>query len=691
MLLISLIVVSEAYGELFDLKATKQPNIIYIMLDDLDYYDLGVYGSPDIHTETIDKFASEGMRFTHYYTNGPVCSPTRVAILTGHYPAHFGVKRAISETSFRGIPGRITTLPEMLREEGYNTAHIGKWHVGTGKEEFLPRNSGFNYSVRLETSAGLSYLDFVLSINDEENISYRNQTHLTEVLTTHAINFINDTLENAPDQPFFLNLWYLAPHKPLDQVPKNFDNSSTNYCIDSDPAKRTCDSPRGNFSALVTNADRQIKRLLDHVDNATNLRENTIVFITSDNGGSKKTHNSRVVSERKLRGFKGSVYDGAIRVPLIVRWPGVIPKNTVNESVVSSFDLFSTLIKLTGTRLVIDDLPGTSFLDALLTNSLITKSSPLFWENKHANKAFANTSGIFNTYAVRNGDWKLIFIPARNKHDQDSIQLFNLRFDPSENNNLLSRQVKRFIDFNFMNFNFGIVNKNTPSDSDADRYRLLVDDMQHRYYQWRRDQGDIQYSPKLSGSGVHLVDSVLQFKGGNASIDRDVRFDFNDGDFSFAAWINPSWVSGRSVVAEKPGSWRILIDEGSLQLVLIGQKQENNKDQPTMTLKAPIKENMEQHVAFTVFGWRDDPSTVRLYLNGELVDESTAAKTVKKVNSQDLPDMPMIFLGGDSENRVPYHGTMSIPRFSVLSFYPSEVFWDYTRPLLWKHRVAGQR
>ena len=664
--------ISVAFGNTDGFKGAQRPNIIYIMLDDLDYYDVGIYGSPDIQTVTIDKIAAEGMRFTQYYTNGPVCSPTRVSILTGHYPSRFGVKRAILDSSLRGIPGKLQTLPEMLRAEGYRTAHIGKWHVGTGKEEFLPRSSGFDYSVRLDTSAGLRgiYLDFAVSINDEKYIKYSHKNHLTEVLTSYAIDFINTASENFPNQPFFMNLWYFSPHRPLNQIPSAFDNSNTNYCIDADPSRRVCDTRRGNFAALVTNTDRQIKRILDHL-NIKGLRGKTLMFVTSDNGGDIKTHDNRAIPQRTLRNVKGSVYEGAIRVPFIVSWPGVIPKNAIHDSVVASFDLFPTLMDLTGSRGVPEDLPGISFLDVLLKKSLKKRPFPLFWENKHANRAFTNNSGIFNTYAVRNGDWKLVFIPAVNKHEQDSLKLFNLRLDAAERRDLLSGQKSPLI------------------ESNAEKYSQLVNDMQYLYYQWRKHQGDIKYSLKLSSSGVQLADNILEFKGGNATIARDVRFDFHDGDFSFAVWINPAKVSGRSVVVEKPGSWHILIEEGILQLILIEQKRGHKNDKHRMVLKAAVKENVEQHVAFTIFGWRDDPSTVRLYLNGELVDESTATNAVKEINSQDTPEMPMIFLGSNSENDAPYHGTMRIPRFSVLCFYPSEVFWDYTRPLLAKHRLAS--
>lgn len=130
-------------------NSRQQPNIVFVMLDDMDLWDVGAYGSPDIVTETMDSLAAEGMRFTQYYAAGPVCSPTRTSLLTGHAPARYGVKRAVSDLSYRGIPGNVVTLGEVLRSAGYHTAHIGKWHVGSRKPQFAPTAKGFDESVRV--------------------------------------------------------------------------------------------------------------------------------------------------------------------------------------------------------------------------------------------------------------------------------------------------------------------------------------------------------------------------------------------------------------------------------------------------------------------------------------------------------------------------------------------------------------
>lgn len=153
------------------------------------------------------------------------------------------------------------------------------------------------------------------------------------------------------------------------------------------------------------------------------LKDNTLVFITSDNGGARESHDKRAFPGRKLKGLKGSVFDGAIRVPIIVRWPGVIPKNTVNDSLIASFDLFPTLAELTGSPLPVGKFPGNSFLSVLLDNSLKIRRSPLFWEEKHSNRAFRNRNGMYNEYAVRDGNWKHIFKPAGNPK---SIPIYKL-------------------------------------------------------------------------------------------------------------------------------------------------------------------------------------------------------------------------------------------------------------------------
>lgn len=667
------------------------PNIIYILLDDLDYYDLGVYGSPDILTETIDTIASQGMRFTNYYTNGPVCSPTRVSLLTGQYPARFGVKRAILDSSLRGIPDDVLTLPEYLHSRGYHTGHIGKWHVGTGRKEFLPSQRGYDYSVRLDTRSGLSYTDFTLNINDTEEVRSADDTFLTGVLTDYAIRFIEESVSSEPGRPFFLNLWYLAPHKPVHEIPDNYDNSRTNYCIDVG-SSRKCPSPRGNYSALVTNVDRQIKRLLESLESHEGVRENTIVILTSDNGGTRRTHNRKAIQDRPLRGFKGGVHDGAIRVPFIVRWPGVVPEDSVNHSVVASFDLFPTIMEMLGPESEERRFPGESFLGILKTNTDHARSSSLFWENKHANRSFDNRSGIYNTFAVRNGDWKLVFTPSMNHQEADSLELFNIRTDQGEKRNLLSYNSDQVAGFNLFGYSVDVSNAEENDSEPTDKYRSLASDLQKEYSLWRKGQGDIKYRLETGDAGVKLSGEILEFSGGVAKATADTRLDFHDGDFSFSTWIFPSTVSGTSTIAEKPGSWKLQIDEGRLKLHMIGQYRDESAERERMlVLESSIKPEVAQHVAFTVFGWRDDPGTVRLYLNGDLVDQSDKGNSIGDVNSPSTGNDSTIFLGNDPAGRSAYHGTMSMPRLSVLSLYPSEIFSEYASRSLWEDGITGHR
>jgi arylsulfatase A-like enzyme len=665
-------------GALADTTTQKHPNIIFILLDDLDYADVGVYGSPDISTPTLDEFAGEGMRFDHYYVNAPVCSPSRTSLLTGRHPAHFGVKRAILDRSFRGIPAGTPTIAELLKQAGYRTAHIGKWHLGANKPEFLPTAKGFDHSVRLDTGKGLGYSKFRLSVDDAEPQESVEGDYLTRILTDRAIDFISEAAAGSEGQPFFLNLWYLAPHKPLFDLPPDFDNGKTGYCLRSDQQDSNCDSLRGNYAALVGYVDSQISRILQVLDEKPGLKDNTLVIISSDNGGERATHNQAILPQRPVSGFKGSVKEGALRVPMMVKWPGVVIENTVNASVISGVDLLPTVAELAGVELSESGLAGDSFLDTLKTGNTRSLAKLLVWENKFANKAFSNDSGVFNTYAVRSGDWKLVMIPATRRGEQNALALYNLENDPGETSNLLAPRAKPLYEIDVMGYRLAVNGgKEASSGSQANQYRLVVDDLQRQYFDWRREQGDIAYQPVLSGSGVTLDGATLAFSGGAATVARDTRLDFHDGDFSFAARINPESTDGISMVAEKPGSWRLLIERGSLKLVMYEHGATPGEANPGLVLQVPVQADSEQHIAFTVFGWRDTASTVRLYLDGKLVDESGSGNGIDSVQSRDVAGEPMLWIGNNSENSMPFQGTVSLPRLSVLSFYPAEILWDF--------------
>ena len=657
----------------------QQPNIIYIMLDDLDISDLGAYGSTDIQTETIDSVAEQGMRFDQYYVNSPVCSPTEAAIITGQHPSRFGFKRAVLPESKRGIPGDVATVAQVLKAAGYRTAHVGKWFMGTQKPEFLPPAKGFDHSVRFVTNEDLSYTKYRLSFDEEAPVVFDDGKHLTNRLTDSAIEFIEDNHANNPDSPFFLNLWYFAPHRPI-EPPADFDNTATNYCLTAGGSDESCDTSRGDYAALVTHADRQIKRVLDTLD-ALEITDNTLILITSDNGGDSGVHPPELLKNRKLRGFKAGMFDGGIRVPMIARWPGVIPAESINNSVLASFDSFPTFAEIANGKPTENKIDGSSFLDVLKTNDLKPRPAPLIWENKNSNNYFSNSSGIRNTYAIRDGDWKLVFSPSGRPGTADKTMLFNLAEDPVEQNDLLADQEQLVGDLGLGDYVLALTEKAAkPGVLQSPVSQPIVSHLQNQYFQWRRDIGAIDFEPQLSTTGVTQENNILTFDGGGvATVSRNTRFDFNDGDFSFLARVTPEKVSKRSVVAEKPGSWRLLIDSGQLKLEMDSG---DAKQTDPAVLTAQIEANKSYHIAFTVFGFRDSGSNIRLYLNGEKVAEfgdTSAAEGDRGISSADDADKPMIHIGNDSAGEMPFVGTIEVPRMSVLSLYPGEVFWDYAR------------
>ena len=661
-------------------KDSERPNIIHIMLDDLDIADVGVYGSPDVHTPTIDDLEQQGMRFDHYYSAAPVCSPARVSLLTGHYPAHFGIKRAITEDSMRGIPGPVQTLPETLQSTGYRTAHFGKWHVGTNKKEFLPTAAGFDHSVRLDTSNGLSYTNYVLNVDDNETVMAEPGVFLTEALTDRALKFLNEMRSEKPHQPFLVNLWYLAPHTPTNQVPENFDNEATRYCIAKDITEVKCDARRGNLAALVTIADQQIKRVLDFVDASPDLKKNTLIFVTSDNGGMRNSHKHLKKNERNLRGFKSEVFEGGIRVPLLARWPGKIQPGTINSNVVTSLDLYPTLVDITGSKPPEKPLPGESFSSDLLGSLVQRAAKAMFWENKIRNISLENNSGVYNRYAVRFLDWKLVGTPSERLGKPDKIELFDLKAPEAEAEPVTEPTSKPLIDTTVFGYSITLKPEEEHGANGTGKYQILKNSLQQLYFDWRRETGTIEYQPTVSNSGVTLQNNQFDFSGGFAEISNDTRLDFNDGDFGFITRIAHRGTEKRAMIAEKRGSWSLFLENQKINLEVIGgntepgQNSESTRNQ--VKLSASLEAGNSIHVAFSIFGWRDEQSTISLYVNGELADQRRHGNSVHSVSST-LDATHKFRLGNNSDGDNPFTGSIDLPRITALSPYPSEILWDY--------------
>ncbi len=379
---------------------TGRPNVLFILADDLGYADLGIYGNRTIATPSLDRLARQGMRFTQFYANGPICTPTRVALLTGRYPQRFGLYGGLPADSAWGLPPDTVTLPQLLRRAGYETAHLGKWHLGHAEQAFRPLARGFDAFFGFLHAHHLpkTYHDPRLRRGEDPDAVYPG--YLTDLLTDEAEAFLRQRAGSA--KPFFLNLWTFNPHKPL-QPPQRW-------------AERYDDTVEGRFAALVSTLDENVGRLLAVLDE-TGLERDTLVVFTSDNGGAREVHGGG--EGGPLRGGKNRLTEGGIRVPLIVRWPGRVPAGTVRDDLAASFDWFPTLLELAGVEPGSPEVDGRSLVP-VLTDSSPAFEGPIFWEDVHQER---------RRFAVRHRHWKLLSEKGR-------TSLFDLRRDPGESTDL---------------------------------------------------------------------------------------------------------------------------------------------------------------------------------------------------------------------------------------------------------------
>lgn len=576
------------------IQTAGQPNIIFILFDDLGYADLGVYGNQFIRTPNIDALARDGMRFTQYYANASTCSSSRAAIMSGKYQQRYGIRTNLNGDNRRGVPD--TLLADVLRGEGYATAHVGKWHIGR-EPSFVPIDQGFDLDVRFESAlTGFlrSYFDPSITIND--TLVVEHEGHLTEILTDYAIDFMND---NAAG-PFFLNLWYGAPHKPL-EPPLHWQEQYP-------------DTDEGRFAALVSNADEQIARILQTLDDLA-IAGDTLVIITSDNGGEGAWHGEDPAtgpSNGIYRGGKGQTYEGGIRVPMMARWNGVIARETVDDSVIAGFDMFPTIAEMVGADASGLDLNGESFLSVLLASGPKSRLDTLFFESKISpfradNDPDDDTS--WNQYAVRRDNWKLVF------RDQE-IQLYDIVADPEEATNL------------------------------ADTQTQLVTDLSTEHRDWRFANGLIEHAVDTISGDVLIVGDEWSFNGGAVELEPNTLYDIDDLDFSFVATITPSGIGSRQVIAKFGNAWRLeLRPTGTLGLRMIGPTGEATLLQSNTVLKAGI----EYKVAISVFAWRIPPeNSVKLYIDGILEAETIELPEVAHVSRAligNIPNLGNPFIG----------------------------------------------
>ncbi|MGH9023258.1 MAG: arylsulfatase, partial [Acidimicrobiia bacterium] len=404
------------------LAADQKPNITYILADDLGWKDVGYHGS-DIKTPNIDKLAQTGVRLEQFYAQ-PMCTPTRAALMTGRYPFRYGLQTLVIPSSHTyGLPTDEWLLPQALKEAGYATAIIGKWHLGHADPKYWPRQRGFDY----QYGPLIGELDYFTHEQHHVVDWYRNNKkveepgYTTTLLGDDAVKLIKG---HDPTTPLFLYLTFNAPHTPYQATQEYLDR----YKNIADPNRRA-------YAGSITAMDDQIGRVLDALDKK-HMRDNTIVIFQSDNGGTRSAmfagegDMSKVVipcDNGPYRDGKGSLYEGGTRVPALVNWPGHVKAGSIVDGMIHVVDMYPTLVGIAGGQL--------------------GKNKPLdgmdVWSTVSEGKPSPRTEVVYNVEpfraGIRQGDWKLVWrapLPS-------AVELYNLAQDPSEKNNVAAQNPEK--------------------------------------------------------------------------------------------------------------------------------------------------------------------------------------------------------------------------------------------------------
>ncbi len=435
----------------------SRPNILFFLADDLGWADLGCYGSSFHETPNIDALRQRGMLFTDAYAACPVCSPTRASVLTGKYPASLGVTdwidwggsvhpakgRLVDVPYIKHLPAGEHTLAQALASGGYATWHLGKWHLGGAG--FHPEDFGFEKNIggcHMGSPAKGGYFS-PWDIEPLRGANVPEGTYLTDYLTDRAVELIES---KEPRKPFFLNMWYYLVHTPIEApealVDKYREKARRLGLDQSDPFEEGALFPCEHkndvrirrrvvqsdpvYAAMVEKLDESVGRILLAL-RASGEEENTIVVFTSDNGGLSTAECSPTCNAPLSEG-KGWMYDGGVREPLIMSWPGGVAPGSSSDVPVTSPDFYPTLLEAVGlkppARAAID---GTSIVSLLVDRqtektAASLRERPLFWHYPH----YGNQGGTPGS-SIRKGDWKLLHF-----FEDDGVELYNLRSDIGE-------------------------------------------------------------------------------------------------------------------------------------------------------------------------------------------------------------------------------------------------------------------
>ena len=423
--LVALVTIAGASWQADAAPATpKRPNIVHIVADDLGWKDVGFNGATDIKTPNIDKLAETGAKFTQFYVQ-PMCTPTRAALMTGRYPYRYGLQTmVIPSVSDYGLDTTEWLMPQALKEAGYKTAIIGKWHLGHADKKYWPKQRGFDY----QYGAMIGELDYFT--HDEhgvldwfrDNEPVKEEGYTTTLLGKDAEKYID---AHDPSTPFYLYLTFNAPHTPY-QAPQEYIDRFKNI---EDPTRRT-------YAGMVSCLDDEIGRVIAALDKK-GIRDNTLIIFHSDNGGTRNAMFAGVMADMSkvtlpcdngpYREGKGTLFEGATRVCALANWPGKIKAGSTVDGLIHAVDLYPTLADLAGAS-----TEKCKPLDGVNVWSVISEGN-----------ASPRNELVYNIEpfraAIRQGDWKLIWrtlIPT-------TVDLYNLADDPSETKNLASEHPEK--------------------------------------------------------------------------------------------------------------------------------------------------------------------------------------------------------------------------------------------------------
>ncbi len=401
--------------------AEHRPHIVLVLADDLGLGDLSCYGGEIVKTPHLDQIAREGTRFTQFYSAAPICSPARCAIITGQFPARWNItsflqdkkgNRECEQADF--LDAAAPSLPRVLKNAGYATAHFGKWHLGGGRDvTAAPKFSAYGYDEAAGTWESPEPHPDITATNwiwsDQDKVKRWDRSAF----------FVDRTLQfiaNHPEQPCFVNVWLDDPHTPWVPEAVSKDEKAKPQSLE-------------NLQKVLKELDKQLGRLV------ASLPQNTLLLFISDNGPLPTFQSKRTT---QLRGSKLSLYEGGIRVPLIARWPGKVRAAAVDEkSVIAGVDLLPTLAAIASKRLPAEYEPDGEDVSPQLLGKSATRTKPLFWEYGRNETSFKYPAGFDRSpqLSMRNGHWKLLMNP-----DGSQLQLYDLETDPREQTNVATQQ-----------------------------------------------------------------------------------------------------------------------------------------------------------------------------------------------------------------------------------------------------------